>query len=558
MRTFRFAFGLLAVLICTTFSLTYAQELPRFDVTVLVNRDEVNVRIAPALGAEVVAFVDAGFTAQATGRSADGQWLRIDFNGSEAWIGLAVLTVLNGDINVLPVADPRSIPYGGFESPRSGPSSATSTITGRLADSGLRLRAGPGTAYPVLANPPRYTVFTLHGRTRDNQWLQVNFEGTLGWLVTGWVEIQNGASIVSLPIDGIVADSAPASGEGTENYVATLRLMLDRVNIAQGSVDSIRGTWTTVALGDRAACQNFPARPSDINIPNPLLAAFFPTLDPLNRDFNTAMANVRQAIDLWIESCREPQPADGVVGRAVVQGALNILQTVDTQFTDLRRRISELLPPERAVGANECLFEFGEQFDILRVIGLGELIQGNFTRRDRSIGFCVDVPQGALLRVEVLRIVGGSFRPVIAISPFNNPTQFVAVGRGIEEQNLTTAGPILITNPGRYLIAFADESEIADNVQYALIATNLQGLTIFGPGLGFDDQGRVVVNPVSAVAPTITSAPVNTAVCPSLAFTCPQLRCSEAQACLALGNFALDANQDGIACNEGVACLNIP
>jgi hypothetical protein len=147
---------------------------------------------------------------------------------------------------------------------------------------------------------------------------------------------------------------------------------------------------------------------------------------------------------------------------------------------------------------------------------------------------------------------------VLAISPFNNPTQFVAVARGIEQQNLTTAGPVLITNPGRYLIALADDSDIADNVQYALLASNLQGLTIFGAGLGFDAQGQVVVNPVSALAPTITSAPINTAVCPSLSFTCPQLRCTEAQACLALGNFALDTDSDGIACNEGVACLNIP
>ena len=42
-----------------------------------------------------------------------------------------------------------------------------------------------------------------------------------------------------------------------------------------------------------------------------------------------------------------------------------------------------------------------------------------------------------------------------------------------------------------------------------------------------------------------------TATCPSVVFSCNQLfTCAEAQACLSSGNFALDPNGDGIACNE--------
>ncbi len=156
---------------------------------ILVNRDNVNVRLYPAIGAEVLGFVQAGWRAPATGRSGDGQWIRIDFNGEEGWVGFPVINLF-GDMNALPVADPRSIPFGGFESPRSGSTSATSPVTGKLDTSGLRVRAGPSRAYPVLANAPRYTIFPLLGRTRNNSWLQVNFEGTLGWVTTPWVTIQ--------------------------------------------------------------------------------------------------------------------------------------------------------------------------------------------------------------------------------------------------------------------------------------------------------------------------------------------------------------------------------
>ena len=253
------------IVFCTAVGLSVgsvlAQPIAQGSVQIVVNRDNVNIRMSPALGADLAGTVNAGYATTANGRSPDNQWLRIDFQGQEAWVGVPVVSVLSGDIAGLPIGDPRSIPYGGFESPRSGPTNATSPVTGRLANSGLRLRAGPSTAYPVLANPLRYTVFAVTGRTANNAWLQVNFEGTLGWVTAGFVEIQNGGNINSLPVDGVVASEAPQSADTKENYFGILQLMLDRINISQTALDAIRGTWTTVALGERSACQNFPPRP---------------------------------------------------------------------------------------------------------------------------------------------------------------------------------------------------------------------------------------------------------------------------------------------------------
>jgi uncharacterized protein YraI len=450
----RVAFWLILFLGALSFSVALAQPLPQPNVTILVNRDGVNVRVAPALGADVLGFVSAGWTAPATGRSPDGEWVRIDFNGQEAWVGVPVINVISGDFNTLPVADPRSIPYGGFESPRSGATTATSAITGRLALSGLRLRAGPSTAYPVLANPPRYTVFPLLGRTASNGWLQVNYEGTLGWLVTEWVEIQGGASILALPVDGIVASSPPLSEDTLNNYIGTLRLMLSRLDLAQPSLDSIRGTWTTVALGQRAACQNFPARPTDINIANPVLAANFPTLEPLRVDFNSAMGAVRLAIDLWIEACGQPQPPSGVIGEATVIGALNSVQSADTLFADLRRRLNELIPPDVEIGADQCLFTFDEQFDVLRRINVNTSVPDALSPRKTAIGYCFDATAGQAITFRLAMLKFNA--PILMfVSPFDNPTNFLVTGRSSAGVDSITLGPFIVPATGRYLLVIA-------------------------------------------------------------------------------------------------------
>jgi uncharacterized protein YraI len=564
----RAAFWLI-ILLCTlplSLGIVSAQQLPRYEVMILVNRDGVNVRILPALGAEVIGFVNAGWTAQATGRSPDNDWVRIDFNGQEGWIGVAVINIF-GDINILPVADPRTIPYGGWESPRAGLSSATSPISGRLANSGVRVRAGPSTAYPVFANAPRYAVFPLTGRTANNAWLQVNFEGTLGWVATQHVEIQGGASILDLPIDGIVAESIPFSQPTQEDYLGTLQFMLDRVNLAQPSLDAIRATWTNVALGSRSACGPFPARPSDMHIPQELLAAFFPTLNPLLTDFNIAMANVRLAIDLWIEACSRSQPDPGVVGLATVQGALSAIEAADAQFADLRRRINELLPDLTQLGPNQCAFTFSGATDVLPLLQINKIYIDRFTPEKTVAGYCFDATTGQRLFLETLQIAPSNIVHFLAASPFDNPTNFIATGSGVFGTNLLTVGPVIIPATGRYLLLLSDRGGDvrAEPPQgtFAVFIRDADVLANFAdPSLVIDlatgqPTGQFnIAELIPPGAPGTTGTPgvvptPGAAVCPSTAFTCAQLfSCGEAQACLAAGNFSLDPDADGIPCEE--------
>jgi hypothetical protein len=493
--------------------------VPVANVTVVVDRDGVNVRLYPAIGAEVIATVNAGYSTNILSRSPDNQWVQVVIAGQLGWIGTPVLAIISGDLNTAPVSDPRTIPYGGFENPRAGLTSVTSQWTGKLETSGLRVRGGPGRAYPVLANAPRYTIFSLLGRTADNVWLQVNFEGTLGWVTTQFVELQQGfGTLDALPIDGIVADSLPVSEPTGDNYLDTLRLMLARVNLAQPSLDEIRSIWTNIALGQRAQCSNFPARPTNFNIPNPVLAPFYATLFPINTDFNAAMTSLREAIDLFIEICSSNQPTEGFVGQPVVQAALDAINLADTHFVTLRQRITALLPPDRPLTDDECLFSFQNRSQIVPRLRYNEVILADIDQRNFVIGFCFDAGAGQSLRIEALKVTGNA-EPRLTVSAFDNATNFIAsanLGTSSSELGSSTSTnailqPIIITQTGRYILIIAD-LDGAPNApldgQIALLLTDVTGRSAFSsPGLGIDPAtGNVIVVPGGSVVPAAPGA----------------------------------------------------
>ena len=537
-----------------------APGIPPTGVVVLANRDGVNVRTLPAIGAPVIGFVNAGYTAEAEARSGDSQWVRVQLGpGQEGWIGLAVLTVLEGSIESLPVADPRTIPYGGFEAPRAGLTEATSPVTGRLAQSGLRVRSGPSTNYAILANAPRYSVMPVLGRTDDNRWVQVNFEGTLGWAATEYFEFSS-ADVFNLPIDGICADAVPLSDTGDTDFFDTLRLLLARLDLAQPSLDAIRSIWTNVALGGVAQCGNYPIRPTDYNIPQSLLAAYFDRLSPIGNDFNTAMGALRGAIELLIEACQFPQPSAGSVGQATVQQALDAINLADSLFASLRRRIAELLPPDQ-IGEDECLFVYRGSAAVVKRLDVGQPRNAQITTRPPRyvVGFCFDAPAGQSFRVELLRLSGNA-APRITISAFDNPTDFIAQQNVRADQEYASVQPILIPRDGRYLVLVSDlglASAIGSG-DFVILLTNVTGVTFAAPSLSIDPlTGQILVNPVPQASipqqfqqqPGQPNASVGT--CPNITFTCQQLLdCNQAIACYLAGNTTLDNDADGVPCEN--------
>ncbi|MFN8531496.1 MAG: SH3 domain-containing protein [Anaerolineae bacterium] len=536
----------------------------------VANRDGVNVRIIPAIGAPLAGIINAGFDGYAEAISGDGEWLRFNFEGNDAWVGFPVVSVIDGDLNALPVADPRTIPYGGFENPRAGISTVVSANQARLEMSGLRVRGGPGLGYPVLANAPRYSVFSLLGRNPEGTWLQVNFEGTLGWVAGQYLQFLTPGGIQNLPIGGIVADSLPFSDRTFDSYTDTLRLLLSRIEIATASLEAIRARWTQVALGNGLQCGDYPFQPTDYNIPNPVLAAFYGTLDPLQTDFNAAMGQLRHAIDLLIDTCEgRLSPAD------TVQQALDTINQVDSLFASLRSRLNALIPPDLVFDPNTaCLFTFNNRSEVVPRLLINRVASVRFNRDNLIDGFCFDGAAGASYKIEVLAFTGNP-QPRVSVSPFDNPTNFISVGSASAEKTLVTLAPILIPATGRYLVILSDlvdrpapvEGEIAILLTDVTTAT-----TSSAANLGIDANGNLVVapvpntNPVPIFTPGAVTTPlaggtpgtVDPSLCPNVTYTCSQIQavggsCINAQACLQAGNTSLDGDLDGIPC-ETILC----
>jgi hypothetical protein len=441
-------------------------------------------------------------------RSPDGEWVRVTLGGQQGWVGLPIITILSGDVNALPVGDPRTIPYGGWENPRAGLTSATGPYAVRLADSNQRLRAGPSTGYPVLANPPRYSVMPLLGVTADKGWIQVNFEGTLGWMK--WlpgIELQTPDPLTNpldaVPVDGIVADALPFSDNTFDSYVDTLKLMLARVNLAQESLDQIRAIWTEVALGGTVQCGTYPARPSDYNIPQPLLAAFYGTLGPLESDFNSAMAYIRQSIDLLLEACGVVQPQPGSVGVGAASVALEAANAAAGLLDSLRERLIDLIPVEQIPTEDQCLFTFNNRSEVVPRLVAGRVAITRLDQNERVKGFCFDATQGLRLRIELLR-ANGTMNPQAAVSNFARPTDFIAVGRLPDDERYVAIFPILIPETGQYLVLLSDVDNFPPDGELAILLTDITALSgVPAPNLGLDAEGNVITNPLIApVVPT--------------------------------------------------------
>jgi hypothetical protein len=67
-----------------------------------------------------------------------------------------------------------------------------------IADYDINLRGGAGTNFPTIGTMPFETETTTDGRSADNQWFRMNFEGVVVWVNASLVEVTG--DISTLPI----------------------------------------------------------------------------------------------------------------------------------------------------------------------------------------------------------------------------------------------------------------------------------------------------------------------------------------------------------------------
>jgi uncharacterized protein YraI len=144
----------------------------------------VNVRSGPGTLYPVIGQLVADTTAEVTGRSdAENNWLQIEFDGQTGWVAYFTV-VVSGDLETLPLvgAEPpaavttiNTLPL--IEVAEDAPEGAFVTSFRRV-----NMRSGPGTEFERLDMLDPGETAPIIGRTEDNEWLQIEFDGQTGWV----------------------------------------------------------------------------------------------------------------------------------------------------------------------------------------------------------------------------------------------------------------------------------------------------------------------------------------------------------------------------------------
>jgi uncharacterized protein YraI len=150
----------------------------------------LNVRSGPGVSYEILTVTRRGDTFPVSARNADNSWIRVNIGGGVGWVS-SYYTSITGNLNALPIV-------AGTSTSPTGP--RPTGVRGKLF-SGLRLRTGPGTTYPQVADLEWGSVVDIVGRTADNSWFQIQYGGLVGWIYAPYVQIVSG-SLFNVPITG--------------------------------------------------------------------------------------------------------------------------------------------------------------------------------------------------------------------------------------------------------------------------------------------------------------------------------------------------------------------
>ncbi|ORE98154.1 SH3 domain-containing protein [Aurantimonas sp. 22II-16-19i] len=83
-------------------------------------------------------------------------------------------------------------------------SGAASAATGSVATADVNLRAGPGTAYPIVRVVPQGARVAAHGCLADYSWCDVGYAGARGWVSASYLTtVVAGTTVVVGPRVGL-------------------------------------------------------------------------------------------------------------------------------------------------------------------------------------------------------------------------------------------------------------------------------------------------------------------------------------------------------------------
>lgn len=152
---------------------------PEAEGPVATINGDMNIRQGPGTGYARIGGAFEGEEFGITGKSADGEWWQIDFDGEAGWVYAPFVTATNAD-HVPTVEAPSA------QTPVTAPgSSGAGQVPGvAVATVGedVNVRNGPGTEYDRIGGATAGEAYTITGKSADGEWWQIDFAGQSGWI----------------------------------------------------------------------------------------------------------------------------------------------------------------------------------------------------------------------------------------------------------------------------------------------------------------------------------------------------------------------------------------
>jgi hypothetical protein len=164
----------LSILFAVFTATALAQEAREY--TLQVVPDSAFIRFAPDEEAEAISSVFANDSLTAVGRNIDGEWIEVRRPGRTSgggWIARRV-TAFTFAVGQLPITD--------LTTGLTGDEPVVDTGFSILMISEGTLRAAPGRYSGQVAIISVNLTLPVLERTPDNQWLRINYRGTVGWI----------------------------------------------------------------------------------------------------------------------------------------------------------------------------------------------------------------------------------------------------------------------------------------------------------------------------------------------------------------------------------------
>lgn len=181
----------------------------------MVQTASLNARTGPGIEFPVVARLGQGAMYDVLAYSPTQNWIQIDLGFTTAWVFRRLGTIYStsgivSEANASTTFTVQSLGQGGGAEPPAPvvittvidaqtPAEFNSTI-GVLNN--LNLRAGPSTNFRILWRIPTGDRATPIGRNATASWIQVNYEGQVGWVSARFIAVPPSINLASLPVTG--------------------------------------------------------------------------------------------------------------------------------------------------------------------------------------------------------------------------------------------------------------------------------------------------------------------------------------------------------------------